>query len=191
MANHVSSYLRFVRLSEKGVDRLNELYLRFDDKLDNDAEFSLRHMFVDDADEMDNNEACDRIGAKWAYAQDYDEAGIGMYSAWRAPIEFCEYVVDEIAKVDESVVAVLTYKDEMPNFIGYDIFTADGNVDGETIEDFEIREEILETHSDLAEQWDEDEEEWKDDGDLFCDLIWDFAAEWLEKQINAVLDDYL
>jgi hypothetical protein len=186
MANHVNSGLCFRQISEAGVTELKKIYDRFD-KYSQNGECHLGYVFTDDISEMTIGEASDLIGAKWGYVQDYDEFVMTMYSAWRQPEEFVEYVVGKIAEVDDKVIAVFTYEDEMPNFIGVSVYTKDGLVDGCELDDEELREELFERYPDLAEQWDEEEEEWKDDGDLLFEYQWEFIDDWQTESSESML----
>jgi len=187
MANHVSSYLYFREINEAGVEVLKKLGERFDKFKDNGHECHLGHAFVDDLDGVDREFMTEKVGAKWAYAQDWDTTGISMYSAWCAPTEFVEHLVNEVAAVDPKCIAVFTYEDEMPNFIGAQIYDGNELYDNNELDDNEILESLLSSDEELKEQWDEVEEEWQDDGDLYYDRIWDYVNEWQSGFINEVL----
>lgn len=187
MANHVSSYLRFEQLNEEGTAVLQKIYDRFD-KYGQSGECHLGYVFQDDISEMTIGEAGELIGAKWGYVQDYDVSGMSMYSAWRQPEEFAEYVIKQISEVNDNVIGVLTYEDEAPNFAGVSIYTSEGLVDSMELDYDEIREEIMDLHSDVKEQWDDVEEEWLDDGDLFYDYQWDFINEWQSRVTDEMVE---
>src|SRR6056300_1333548 len=165
MANHVNSYLRFHEVNEAGLEVLKKLFERFE-KHRKDYECHLGFAFVDNQDDIDSTLMNEKVGAKWAYVQDWDEHGMSMYSAWRQPEEFVQYVVESVAEADPKSIAILTYEDEMPNFIGADIYYD------------QIRENLCRRYEDLNEQWDADDEEWLDDGDLYFEYIWDYIEEW-------------
>lgn len=176
MANHVDSYLSFVKISPEGVAKLKEIFDRFD-RFQENGECHLAYAFYDSLEAL----PCptyELIGAKWGFVQDYDESGMSMYSAWSAVPEFVEHIISEIATVDKSVVATYTYSDEMPNFIGVQLYTADGLDDEEYMDDEEIRMAMMSSNPELSKLWDEDEEEFTDDGDMFNELIWEFVGDW-------------
>src|SRR6056300_1373209 len=166
MANHVNSYLRFHEVNEAGIEVLNKLYERFDKHKQN-HECHLGFAFVDNLDDIDSTLMNEKVGAKWAYVQDWDSHGMSMYSAWRQPEEFVQYVVESVAEADPKSIAILTYEDEMPNFIGADIYYGGDMFDADEIDYDQIRENLCRRYEDLNEQWDADDEEWLDDGDLY------------------------
>ena len=185
MANHVDSYLSFVKISPEGIDRLNQIYERFD-RFKENGECHLSYAFYDSLEDL----PCptyELIGAKWGFVQDYDEDGMSMYSAWSAVPEFVEYVISEIATVDKEVLATYTYSDEMPNFIGVQVYTADGLYDEEYMDDEDIRMSLTLTHPELKELWDEDEEEFTDDGELYSELVWEFINIWHTSEAESMV----
>ena len=94
-------------------------------------EVHLGNFFVENDDDINWDLMQERVGAKWAYATDWDDCGIAMYSAWSPVGEFAREVVEEIAKVDPDVRLHMTYADEFPNFIGAATYNKDGNDDDE------------------------------------------------------------
>lgn len=187
MANHVSSCLRFNKISEEGRAVLNKMFERFD-QYKQDGRVHLGFTYVDDLENTDQSEMCDRIGAKWAYAEDWHEDGISMESAWSPCEAFVEELVTKIGEVDPDVQAIYTYEDEGPNFIGAYVYDSEGLYDGCEIDDNEMTEHLLETHQELREVWDADDEEWTDDGDMYYDYLWGFVNEWQENMIDDMLD---
>ena len=125
MANHVSGYLSIRTISEEGQKVWDKIVSDLEAKKEvGDYEIHLGHyIFENFDDDWDFNRMCEEIGAKWAYATDWDESGMAMYSAWSPCGEFVEDVAMRIGEVDESVQIVLTYEDEFPNFVGVATFT--------------------------------------------------------------------
>jgi len=190
MANHVDSYLHFHTISDEGVNKLKETLDRFD-KYQSNYECHLAYAFVDDVDEVYNNPDMsmhDLVGAKWAYAQDWDEGGISMYSAWSGTAPFVEWLVNEISTVDKSVIAVYTYSDEMPNFTGVQVYTHEGLDDSYELEHDDIRDGMMQDNEELAALWDMDEEDFTDDWELFHEGVWDWVSEWQNNQVNEILE---
>lgn len=187
MANHVNSYLNFREINEEGKKVLEKLFERFD-KYNSDNGCHMAYAFVDNIDDMNNSTVSDMIGAKWGFVQDYDTHGIAMFSAWRQPQEFVEKIVDKISEVDENLLAVFTYEDEMPNFIGVDVYTSEGLQCGDEVDDDEIRELLITRYPELGEQWDADEEEWIDGGDLYCDYVYGFIDEWQTEESESMIE---
>jgi|SRR5210317_492705 len=186
MANHVNSYLRFHEVNESGLEVLKKLFERFE-KHRKDYECHLGFAFVDNQDDIDSTLMNEKVGAKWAYVQDWDEHGMSMYSAWRQPEEFAQYVVESVAEADPDSIAVLTYEDEMPNFIGVNVYVGGDMYDADEIDDEHIRDNLLRRYEELNEQWDDVEEEWHDDGDLYFEYLYEYIDQWQ----NEIVDDTL
>ena len=183
MANHVDGYLSVVTISEEGQKVWDAMIAKLDKNRDeNDYEVHLGHLIFENFDDdWDFNRMCDEIGAKWAYARDYDNESLSMYSAWSPCGEFVENLAVEIGKVDPSVELVLTYEDEFPNFIGVCTYNKDGADNDRYIEWDEIEELCREKDEDLRKLWDEETLEWTDE-DAAREIIWeiqyDVQHEW-------------
>ena len=183
MANHVQGYLSVRTISEEGQKVWDKIVADLESHRGEDEyETHLGHFIFEDFDnDWDFNRMCDEIGAKWAYAQDMDECGMSMYSAWSPCLEFAETVAMRIAEVDPSVALTLTYEDEMPNFVGVATFTKDGMDTDNCLESEELHEMMRSDVPELAELWDEEEQEWTDEDaawDLINDVQWDFINNW-------------
>ena len=127
--------------------------------------------------------ASEAVGAKWAFAGDLDDESMRIESAWAPVIPLVEHIAEEIGKVDPDVKLVLTYEDEMPNFIGVTTFTADGIDIDNDIDHDDIREMVFTQNPDIREMWDEDEGDWKegkeDEGyDAYSEVQWEEMSEW-------------
>ena len=183
MANHVSGYLSVRTISEEGQKVWDKIVEDLQSHLsEGEYEVHLGHFIFEDFDnDWDFNRMCDEIGAKWAYAQDMDEGGMSMYSAWSPCLEFAESVALKIGEVDPDVQLVLTYEDEFPNFSGVATFNCNGLDTDNCIEDDELVELIRGENSDLAALWDEDDLEWTDEDaawDILNDIRWDYIHVW-------------
>lgn len=187
MANHVNSYLRFMYLNESGKEKLNEVIKRMESRRGDDYECHLGYAFVEDLSDIDITWMCDNVGAKWAYATDMDEYAFAMYSAWSAPTEFAEWLIKVIAEGNNpEVVGILTYEDEMPNFIGVQAYNKDGNFDGCDMDSEEIIRERMEEDPQLRELWDEEEEWFTDDGEEYREYLYDWIHEWQERTVDGM-----
>jgi hypothetical protein len=188
MANHVSSYLSVVSISEEGqkvwnkfvTDKLDELRKKEESEW---AEVHLMNFIWDNDEDYDRQEMCERIGAKWAYATDWDEGGVATYSAWSPVGPWAEWIGKEIGKVDPSVELRLTYEDEFPNFIGVATYNKDGEASDEYIEWDEFLQWMISRDDELAEMYDEDACDWKEGkedeaNDILCDIQWEEIQEW-------------
>ena len=190
MANHVNGYLSVRIISEEGQKVWDEYVVGTLEKGKglNNYEVHLGH-FLFKSDETgeftdwDFNKMCEEVGAKWAFATDWDESGVSVYSAWSPIIPFAEHVAETIGKVDPSVQLVLTYEDEFPNFVGVTTFTKDGMDTDNFLESEELLEIMRNNDYELDALWDEDEEEWKDEDaawDLIYETQWDTINMWQE-----------
>ena len=193
MANHVSAYLSVVSISAEGqkvwdkfvTGKLDELRKKEESDY---AEVHLMNFIWDNDDDYDRNEMCERIGAKWAYATDWDECGVATYSAWSPVGPWAEMIAEEIGKVDPTVQLKLTYEDEFPNFIGVATYNKDGNEDDEYIEWDEFLQWMLSRNEELHEMWDEDSEDWKEGMeeagvDLLSEIQWEEIHEWQDQNV--------
>ena len=190
MANHVDGYLS-IQTNEAG----RKVWEKYTDKLQavlekeghQWGEVHLGELFFDDLDdpELDRNWMCDNIGAKWAYAKDWDEDGVSMYSAWSPCGEFAERIIKEIGEVDPDVTGRLTYEDEFPNYVGVALFNKHGMEEDYTIEWDDIQRLCMRQNKELRELWDEESEEWKDE-DAAREILWeiqyDIIHDWQERQ---------
>lgn len=173
MANHVSSYLKFVRVNDAGMafilkelQRINAVERKYGEL--NIAELEGYETY---------EEMCNNVGAKWAYIIDADQYGISFNSAWTPPTEWIQELIAEIGKIDSNSVCEFTYEDEMPNFVGAFLYKGGELVDGCEEDGDEILEKALEV-AELREHWDAELEEFDDEGqDMYNDMIWDLANE--------------
>ena len=185
MANHVSNCVRVHNISEEGQKVWDSIIERIEELGD------FKHLtgLFYEADEdgywivPEGEEAGDKVGAKWAFPQDWDDEFISIESAWGPVIPLVEYIATEIGKVDESVQLILTYEDEGPNFVGVATFNDEGLDCDNDIDYDNIRELVVNEVSELREMWDEDEGCWIEDkeeeaDDLFSDVLWDFVNDW-------------
>ena len=127
--------------------------------------------------------AGEAVGAKWAFADDMDDDFMNIESAWSPVIPLAEHIAQEIGKVDPEVRLVMTYEDEMPNFVGVATYTADGLDTDNDIDHEDLQERIFSEHPDIREMWDEDECDWKegkeDEGyDAMSDIQYEVINDW-------------
>ena len=196
MANHVSGTLSVREISEEGQKVWNEYVIGTLEKYkgeggrqyDTHLGYFIAHSVNDDGDlllengeQLTMSEMCDEIGAKWAYAEDYDDGFVTMTSAWSPCVEFCQKVAQKIGEVDETVKLVLTYEDEFPNFVGVATFDKDGTDTDVCVDWEEIREIMCEKDPELAALWNADEEEWTDEeaaSEILWEVQWDVINDW-------------
>ena len=192
MSNHVSGYFRHKGLNPTAQKVWHEYVVEKLNKHEDRHEVHLGHYLFEEKEgefvDWDYNKMCEEIGAKWAYANDWDEDFVSVYSAWSPVIEWCEMVARVVGAADSEAEFILTYEDEMPNFVGVASFTKHGLDDQSEIDHDEIREKCINDYSELAEFWDEDEEDWKEGTeDEANELMWevqhDVIHEWQEGAI--------
>ena len=185
MANNVYNYLQVQDITPEG----QKVWDSFVERIENlDHNGHLTGLFYE-ADEdgywivPDDVHASEAVGAKWAFATELDEESIRIESAWAPVIPLVDHIAKEIGKVDPDVQLLLTYEDEMPNFIGVTTFTADGIDTDNDLDHEDILEMVFTQHPDIREMWDEDEGEWKEgkeeEGyDLYSEVQYEVMSEW-------------
>lgn len=186
MANHVNSYLRFLYLNEEGKSKLKEIIKTMESRRGDDYECHLGYAFVEDLNTIDITWMCDMVGAKWAYATDMDEYAFAMYSAWSAPTEFAEWIIKQVSEGNPDALGVLTYEDEMPNFIGVLVYGNEGLLDGCEMDSEDIIRERMEEDPRLRELWDEEEEWFTDDGEEYRECLYDWIHQWQEDTVDGM-----
>lgn len=191
MANHVDNYIQLVQTNEAGQKVWNGIIQKLEKIREGEActhEAHLGLMFWDDyeAEGFDRSGMCEKVGAKWAYATDWDMDFINAYSAWGPIGEFCEWIAEQIGAVDPDVRLSLEYRDEMPNFAGIAHYTPEGENENYEIDYDEIRQLCIEQSEELQEIWSEEDQDWKEEKeedawDLMLEMQWDVIAEWMEQ----------
>jgi hypothetical protein len=71
----------------------------------------------------------DNIGAKWCHVEEWEDGYISGYSAWSAPVAFCEHLLRYLISFDKDASIQMTYEDEFRNFFGVMDFFNDGEGD--------------------------------------------------------------
>lgn len=188
MANHVSSVLSFKTISEAGTARLKEIIDLLNSRDEDEYESHLGYAFVEDLDTIDRQWMCEKVGAKWAYMNDHDDDYIAMYSAWSPVEEFVGWVVSEVTKVDEEAVAVYTYEDEMPNFIGVQVYNKEGLYDAEELDSEELLENLFQIDSELKEEYSEDEGFTDKGYDILSEIQWDYISDWQYERSQEMMN---
>lgn len=192
MANHVYTSVNFENINQEAKAKLLELYSRI--REDNDYEWFSDIMVDGSQDspthEMTNNLSwnIDNVGSKWCYFDDKDESSFRTTSAWSWPEEGVDWVISELTKIQPDLVTIVRYEDEMPNFYGACVYESN-----ELVESFEeswddIIDTLTETVEGLAEMWDEEEEDWTEEG---RDLIMDNLYETIYSKQDDVITEAL
>ena len=184
MANHVNTHVRFEKLNEAGLAKLQELYSRilpedkgyewFSDLFGLDKEITNKYDW-----NLEN------IGPKWCYFEDRGEDYFNTISAWSFPQAGLEWMFEQIASADPDFIAAVFYEDEMPNFFGVYLYDKDGMVDGcEWGEDGEITALMEEMCPDLKNHEDGTDEY----SDLWYENIWDMVHDKQHQVFSDVME---
>jgi hypothetical protein len=87
------------------------------------------------------------------------------------------------------MITTFQYEDEAPNFFGAYVYIGSEIYDGREDDDEEIRELIEGLHPEIKEHWDEEEEEWNEEGwDIWHDNIWNDINDVQCEVIDAILE---
>ena len=194
MANHVSGYISLENASEAGQKVWNEFVVGTIEKHKDNYETHLGHFLFEEKEgefiDWNFDKMCEEVGAKWAYASDVDESGVSFYSAWSPVGGFCELIASKIGEVDEDFRLVMTYEDEMPNFVGVSIYDHTGLDEDYYLESDELMQMLLESDAELNELYDHDEGDWKegkeeDAWEILHEIQYDFISDWQQRQIHG------
>ena len=180
MANHVHFSVNFHRINDAAKGKLKEMFGRIRED-GNYRWFS--DMFVEGDTTYEMVEkydwTCEQIGPKWSYLEDYDAEGEPYFNgeaAWSAPTNGLIKLLGILKEYDPKIIATMTYEDEMPNFVGGDVFYSDYLYEGVEYDWDEIIDMVIEDSETLTEEsYNKDEEEWVDEDaeDTFRDEMWE------------------
>ncbi len=184
MANHVRYTIDFHQINEAALTRLTEICSRvrtpegYGDRWFGD-------MFVDGKegsptyeDTNHVNWAYENVGSKWCVVEsmeiENDWALIAGYGGWNQPEEGTQWLMEQLAEVDENLIGSLIYDDEMPNFFGVNVY--DGG------EPYYMR------------QWDEEElselvAEKKEAADDDDEILWEVMRDHQQDVLHEVMND--
>ena len=172
MANHVSFYVNFHEINDAAKARWKEMT---ENLVQENYEYWFGDLWVDGKEGSPTKDevrkydwTTDVIGPKWCYIQDFDEDSFGGYSAWSPPEDGLVKILEELEKFDPNIITSITYDDEMPNFVGWYVYSGSQMEDGCEDDDEEIREAVFDQNPHLREHWDDANDEWQcdEDGDM-------------------------
>jgi len=179
MANHVRTNMSFRNITEEGRAEFQRL-MKLTDAGER-AWFGLAFVGVDETtadDVTDYNWNTAYIGPKWCYVEEYGEDYAIFVSAWGYPEDGIALLLQQLEPVSEGVSVDATFEDEMPNFVGASVITSEGVEDSVVWEWEELKDIFNERIEDLAEHWDEEEEQWDDEGhDILQENMWEIIAD--------------
>jgi len=198
MANHVNSYIEFIEINDAAKAKLKELVGRI--RKDEGHEW-FSDLFVEgDVTYEETNQyawTTANIGPKWCYIEDMDVdcemPFFSTVSAWSTPYEGVQKLLVILSELDPNMITTMTYEDEFPNFIGWNVFVGEECEDGCEYDDDEIREGIFDENPHLRDHWDYDEECFTEDedgesaDDEYRNIQWDWTSDTQHKDVQACL----
>ena len=191
MANHVSFSINFHKINDAAKAKLDQLYKQVDTNVQVDGEGTFNDLLQ--ATENQSNDwewRIENVGSKWCNLTDWDNDGIHGYSAWDAPVEGLQNLLNILSVEDPKMITTFTYEDEMPNFIGAYVYESNEMIDGAQDDSDEIRGTVIYLSEDLThDDYDEDECEWssQEKEDIFYDELW----EAVNQRQQELIDDGL
>jgi len=192
MANHVHTSVEFQRINESAKNRLKELY----SKVRQDSHYQwFGDIFQTDELSYEKLETYDwtipNIGAKWCYFEDKDEDFFSTESAWDAPIDGIEKLLEDLSQYDNKMITVVRYEDEFPNFIGAAVYVGNRQIDSRQDESDEILEMAMERFpDDLKGKFDFETGEWETEEaeDFWREVQWEFMVDLMDDFITETLE---
>jgi hypothetical protein len=209
MANHVTSYIEFIEINDEAKAKLVELSKRL--RPMNYGQSWFADLFVEGELNYEDVEqyawTTEHIGPKWCHIDDYDFEGetpfMSTQSAWSPPIDGLTKLLEVLEELDPKLVTSIRYEDEMPNFIGWNIFVGSEIEDGCEDDDEDIRNYMFNKYPNLKEQWDFDNEDWMcdEDGDYtpeaeeaeeeYRDLLYQEISEMNDEGVEGALESIM
>jgi hypothetical protein len=206
MANFVNTNVYFAEISEAGQAELQRILARVREPKEEYGQRLFGDVFVDGKagspthEETETTEfMIDAVTPKWCHFEDIEDNSFRTISAWTWPERGVEWIFEQIGDIDPNYIAVVSYEDESPLFIGAAVYTANGLYD-DYVEEYEDLVAIMkERFEELNEHWDEDEEEFTEEGheifylnlyEVVGELQADFIAECIaEIRENRLAED--
>jgi hypothetical protein len=177
MANNVTTRIAFV-CNEQAMELVNQWFA----KIDTDVHASVTSLFDVAREDITWEWMLENIGSKWCYLDMTWENSMRVVSAWDWPEHFVQWMADKIIAIDPDARLEVEYEDEMPNFIGYHIFTALGNT-GSFLDSDQIAAMIRREVPAL--------EELDEDSDEYYDMLWehsnDICNHWQERGLDILV----
>ena len=184
MANHVRYTIDFQQINKAALTRLAEICYRVREP-EGYGDQWFGDMFVDGKegsptyeDTNNVNWAYENVGSKWCVLESMEVeetwAQIAGYAGWNQPEEGTQWLMEQLAEVDENLIGSLVYDDEMPNFFGVNVY--DGG------EAYYMR------------QWDDDElaeliAEKKEEDDDEDEILWEVMRDHQQDVLHEIVND--
>ena len=186
MANHVNSVVH-LNTNEEGKKKFKEILGRVSTLNDKEV-YSHNAEELFDSDDMGSYDGnINNMGAKWVTLEDFGEDYVNLVSAWSMPDGVVEMIAKEINEVDSESYVTVEYEDECPNFVGAALYK-DGQLhESEEFDWDEIKNKLNEI-PELAEHWNEEEEDWSDEGrDIMSEYLWETTREMQYRSLEYML----
>ena len=186
MANHVSFSINFHKINDAAKAKLDQLYKQVDDNKQVDGEGTFNDLLqATEKQAEDWDWRIENVGSKWCNLTDWDNDSIHGYSAWDAPVEGLQRLLNILSVEDPNMVTTFTYEDEMPNFIGAYVYEGNDLIDGAQDDSDEITDWVIAMSEDLdASDWDAEECEWSSEEkqEIYFDELWE-AINYRQSQL--------
>lgn len=185
MANFVNTNVYFAELSEAGEAELQKILSRVREPKEEYGDRLFGDVFVDGKEGSPTYEEtetmefmCDAVTPKWCNFEDIENSAFRTISAWAWPERGIEWIFEQIGKVDPDFIGVVSFEDESPMFIGAVVYTANGVYDDYVEEYEDLAEIMLERFEELREHWNDEEEEFTEEGsEIFYDNLYEVIGE--------------
>lgn len=189
MPNYVFSYVRFEKMNKAAEEKFALLQQR----LTENKNFS--DLMLDGSVSLDETHTRawqhEYIGPKWTTIEDIDESGMTLTSAWSAPTEGVEWLINELTQVDPELITVYGYEEEQPAFFGAYVYEGNEIYDGYEDEWDDIVYLVSEEYEDFANGKDEDGEFTDEAWDIFHENVWELLNNNAEEFISTTLKSLL
>jgi hypothetical protein len=122
MANHVYSYWSLRQANDEAKAYFKEFTTHVNNSAEENDNFLMVEFLYQERRPEDESEHwqwfIDRVGSKWITIEDVYDEELSMTTAWDSPDSLFERLVENLKVIDPNVQLVMTYEDEMPNFVG-------------------------------------------------------------------------
>lgn len=183
MANHVVTNVTFHEINDAAKAKLAELFSRLR-PTEKDRHYQwFGDLWVDGKKGSPTYEeteqyawTVDNIGPKWCYVEEVGDDYFRTESAWSYPSDGIMWLLNQLAELDPNLIASATFEDECLNFFGYEVYDANSVYEYEELQHEDIVELVKQEHPELNEMWDEEEEDFTDEGrDLFYESVYEIV----------------
>lgn len=183
MANNVTTNVEFLKLSDAGKAKLQDLYSNIHPEDYKSYEWFGDLWNIDKQTSNSYNWNLENIGSKWCYFDERGDDYLRLISAWSYPQAGILWLIEQIAEADPDLLVRVVFEDEMPNFFGAAVYNKDGEVeycewDSDQIE--ELMKERMESYKDLVEGTNEY-------SDVYFENLWDLVHDEQSTFIDSVI----